>query len=317
MSRIRHFVAGLSTAVMLSATSVSAATLTADQILNQFNLVVFGDHALNSQVHGRAFVGGDVKGGSGSMTTTNYALPASTFADVTVVGDVRSGDVNTREGASVQIGGAIVAPSKVNNAGSVQVGVAELDLVAAQFEATLKKASQDIAAAGSNSAATGYNNGQGTQFVGLTGQQTIFNIGVSDLLGNELHIALNGATSILINVAGTEINLAKNFNTDEFVGANVIWNFFEAEKLHISNRWVGSVLAPLATVSNGNNIHGALIAAAFNQGGQVHQQSWAGDIPQGETPPAPVPLPAAGWLLLAGLGALGAARKRGSARRAA
>ena len=310
MRRLRVPIFGLVSALFITTTPVSAASLSADEILNQFNLVVFGNHSLNSQVHGRAFVGGDLVGGSGSMTTTNYVLPPSSFADVTVVGDVRSGDVNTKGGASVEIGGAIVAPAKINNAGSVQTGVTGLDTVAAAFEATLKQASQDIRDQTANAALSNFNAGQGWQALGLTGVQTVLSIAATDLDRNEVHVDLNGAPSILINVSGTSINLSKNFNTPEAVGAKVIWNFYEATSLHLSNRWVGSVLAPLATVSNGNNIHGTLVAAVFNQGGQVHQQAWGGEIPGGDPNPAPVPLPAAGWLLLAGIGTLAALRRR-------
>ncbi|PJF10399.1 choice-of-anchor A family protein [Pseudorhodobacter sp. MZDSW-24AT] len=313
MRVVRFPLFGLVSAALLAASPVAAATLTADEIMGQFNLVVFGNHSLNSQVHGRAFVGGDLVGNSGSMTTSNYTLPPSSFADVTVAGDIRSGDVNTKGGASVQVGGAIVAPSKVNNAGSVQVGVAGLDAVAASFEETLKKASQDIRAQSANASLSNFNGTQGWQAVGLAGQQTVLSIAASDLNRNELNIDLNGALSILINVSGSSVNLAKNFNTPVGIGSNVIWNFYEATSLTLSNRWVGSVLAPLAAVTNGNNIHGTLVAASFTQGGQVHQQSWAGKIPTPEVVPPAVPLPAAGWLLLAGVAGLAALRRRRAA----
>lgn len=310
MLRYKFPVFGLVSAALLVATPLSAASLTADQILTQFNLVVFGNHSLDSQVHGRAFVGGDLVGGSGSMTTGNYVLPPSGFADVTVVGDVRSGDVNTVGGASVQIGGAIVAPAKVNNAASVQTGVSGLDVKAAELEATLKQASQDIRAQSANAGLSDFNGTQGWQAVGLTGEQTVLSIAAADLNRNELNINLNGALSILINVSGTSVNLARNFNAPEEFGARVIWNFYEATSLNIATRWVGSILAPLATVSNGNNIHGTLVAASFNQGGQVHQQAWAGTLPGTDPAPAPIPLPAAGWMMLAGLASLAALRRR-------
>ena len=66
----RKAVAASAAILFCVANSATAAPLSADQILNQFNLVVFGDHQLNSQVHGRAFIGGDVTG-AGQITTKN------------------------------------------------------------------------------------------------------------------------------------------------------------------------------------------------------------------------------------------------------
>ncbi len=303
----RKAVAASAAILFCVANSATAAPLSADQILNQFNLVVFGDHQLNSQVHGRAFIGGDVTG-AGQITTKNYVRPPSSFADVTVVGDVK-GSVNVQDPVTVDVGGVVTGAINNNPNGVVNQNVAGLDAVASHFAATLKQASQDVAGLTANATTTAINVNQGVKFVGLTGELTVFSVMASDFIGNEIRIDLNGADAILINVAGANLSFGQNFNTDMDVGARVIWNFFEATTLNIGNRWVGSVLAPLATVSNGNNIHGALVAAAFNQGGQVHQQAWTGAIPTTEVT-TPIPLPAAAWLLLGGMGLLAAMRRR-------
>lgn len=313
----------LSLVLALSSLSASAATLNPDEILTQFNLVVFGDHRLDSQVHGRAFIGGNVTGNSGSITTSNYTLPASAFADVTIGGNVTSGAVNTVQGATVQIGGN--NSTRINNAGSVLVGgtsvrinppvtvnVSDLklniDSAMAAIRATMTLTSQTLRELDQTATLTRHS--QGVRFdAEPTDGRVVYNIGAADLTGNEIGINLGGADTVVINVSGKNISFGQNFNTSESVGANVLWNFYEAETLALNNRFVGSVLAPNAAFTNGNNVFGSVIVSSFAQGGQIHQQAWAGTLHGGDTP-APIPLPAAGWLLLGAVGALAALRRR-------
>ena len=67
----------------------------------------------------------------------------------------------------------------------------------------------------------------------------------------------------------------------------VLWNFGNASKVNTSRVW-GYILAPGATVANGNNIIGGVIANDFQQSGEVHQVNWSGVIP---TPPTPTDPP--------------------------
>ena len=63
----------------------------------------------------------------------------------------------------------------------------------------------------------------------------------------------------------------------------VLWNFGNASKVNTSRVW-GYILAPNASVANGNNIIGGVMANDFQQSGEVHQVNWSGVIP---TPPEP------------------------------
>ena len=67
----------------------------------------------------------------------------------------------------------------------------------------------------------------------------------------------------------------------------VLWNFGNASKVNTSRVW-GYILAPGATVANGNNIIGGVIANDFQQSGEVHQVNWSGVTP---TPPTPTDPP--------------------------
>jgi len=343
-------------ALAIAPAPVLAATLDAGQILNQFNLVVFGNHHLNSQVHGRSFVGGNLSG-SGSMTTGNYTLPDSDFDDVNVAGSA-SDSFKTVAGASVAIGGANSAgmsnvgrvriggsnsgtigatgaprvevggsnSGTINNAGSVRMGgsntgtinntpvetavpgIPDLALDVAPFRDAMTAKSQALRNLDATGNATEHD--QGVRFEATPiGGLSSYNIAASDLTGNELDVVLNGADTVVINVSGTDITLGQNFNSNKALGSNVLWNFFEATDLKLNNRFVGAVLAPNAAFTNGNNVFGSVVVNSFIQGGQIHQQAWQGTLPSDETP-SPVPLPAAAWLLLAGIGGLGIVARR-------
>ena len=67
----------------------------------------------------------------------------------------------------------------------------------------------------------------------------------------------------------------------------VLWNFGNASKVNTSRVW-GYILAPNATVVNGNNIIGGVIANDFQQTGEVHQVYWRGEVPP---PPTSTPEP--------------------------
>lgn len=99
----------LASALSFSAQAADTEPLSAYEILQQFNLVVFGN-ASAQHVHGRAYIGGNVSGGEFVMDGVS-SLPASSFAGLTVGGNA----TNTR----VLSGGAYIGG---NFSGSVNSG---------------------------------------------------------------------------------------------------------------------------------------------------------------------------------------------------
>ena len=65
----------------------------------------------------------------------------------------------------------------------------------------------------------------------------------------------------------------------------------------------GSILAPLAAVTNNTQINGTLVAGSFTQGGEVHMKNFGGLIPG-------IPEPASWALMIMGFGGAGAVLRR-------
>ncbi|MDD4913541.1 MAG: choice-of-anchor A family protein [Methylococcales bacterium] len=88
----------------------------------------------------------------------------------------------------------------------------------------------------------------------------------------------NGAQEILINVinssANSTLNIDANFlgSAATALGANLLWNFENADNISIGSQFGGTVLALAANVSTSQNIEGTLVAASLTQGGEIHSQ---------------------------------------------
>ncbi|MDT7934159.1 MAG: choice-of-anchor A family protein [Sphingomonadaceae bacterium] len=133
----------------------------------------------------------------------------------------------------------------------------------------------------------------------------------------------NDATFVIVsgNTGNTLPTL--NGNVDE---TRVIFVFPEATTLNFNGQWFGSILAPLATINQRDNLTGSFFFNSLTQGAELHWTSgrpgnannygFRGDLsglPTGNITPGRTPTPAATALL--GLGAAGliAARRRRAA----
>lgn len=74
-----------------TAGSASAMSLTAAEALAQFSIVTGKDLDTNQDNYGRAYVGGDLNVTAGKADFANRDLPESSYAALTVAGDVTGG----------------------------------------------------------------------------------------------------------------------------------------------------------------------------------------------------------------------------------
>lgn len=320
-------------ALALGAGSAAAATpLTAEQTLNQFNLVVFGNSVSSSHVHGRAWIGGTVTGGDYELDWTS--TPASAYAGLTVGANASSLHVL---GNGVVIGGNLTG-AEINGGSSVVFGNATSvnfngpAYVAGSSSANFNGGINSALATGPAANAAGSTNfaglltGLSTQLSHLTDKSgssvavsgnkatfnavadanglAVFNLTDSVLNAGEFEFNLGSATTIIINSGATSADITANFlgGSAQTIGAKTLWNFYNATSLS-TYQFGGSILAPLASFTNYNDIEGDVFVDSLTQYGQIHLQPFSGHLP-------PVPEPETWAMMLGGLAMLGAIARR-------
>jgi len=302
--------------------AAQAATPSASDIVSGFNAFTLGNFSTGHDVEGPALVGGNL---SGNGTFMNFGVPMGValagFGSVNVYGSAGSSSFNAN-GLAVKVGGANVG-SSFSGASSVSYG--------ASFPATktemwnqittlssglsgLAPTSTALPAAGSNNAVINAVPATVNGFANVA----VIDIAAS-LLGSypSLSVALNGATTVIINVSGN-YSAQPNWQNGAAWRGNVIWNFENATSVALGATGIqGTVLAPLANVSNATPIDGGLFAASYTGNGELHYKpftgssgllnSFGGGPPQNNTS---VPEPASLMMVGVGLAGLAVLRRR-------
>ncbi|WP_430423584.1 collagen-binding domain-containing protein [Phenylobacterium sp.] len=91
------------------------------QAMRDFNLIVLKDLQSTSEVQGRTFVGGNLKGGSSSNYLTSPGAQGTGGVALTVGGNVTGGAKNINNGGSLKVGGNLDSGANMNGGGSVTV----------------------------------------------------------------------------------------------------------------------------------------------------------------------------------------------------
>ena len=107
------------TALTLAAAPAMAEPVSANTILDSYNLIVFGDLTSSSHVDGKTFVSGNVTGGDYGQHYNE--LPVDGIPTLTVGGDLK-GSVNMN-GSGLTVGGNIATQNlNLNKGGDIKVG---------------------------------------------------------------------------------------------------------------------------------------------------------------------------------------------------
>lgn len=317
-----HIAAAVCGLIVMPAVAVSPAKAdpTAVQVLDQFNLIVFGNDSSSQDVQGRALIGGSLSGTS-DYYTDGTAAPASSYAALTVGGS-QSGTVNVDDGGNVIVGGGAqninLNAGGGNPAGTADVGgsitgningeeYAHQTVSVPNFQTLLTNESTSLSQLAANSTAT-IQNGNTALFSAApnTSGVAIFDLTSANAAAlfatGQISIQLNGATSVIVNVDAKTLNISDNFLAGSATkdASDIIWNFYDATNLSFGAEFGGTVLAPDAAVSNTSAIDGTLVASSFTQNGEMHEYAYSGTLPATTTS---VPEPAG--LALLGAGFLG------------
>ncbi|MDX9910770.1 MAG: choice-of-anchor A family protein [Phycisphaerales bacterium] len=288
-------------------TAAATATVASASIVNpmaDYSLITFQDFRTTSDVEGRMLVGRDLLG-SGTLVKN---LPTGNFDGVTVGRDV-NGNFNLQAG-NLRYGNSRTGSFNFNG-GGVAIQDPGAGSIVPSIEAMLRNTSTLMAALSPNSSVTPL----GVQPAGITFTASpdangvaVFSIDASLLSSNlaqSFDIVLNGATDVIINVAGSAANVAGgnfngNFNTPAARSA-IIWNFHEASTINVDRGFSGSILGVDATLTGNSPIDGSVAVFSADIHGELHLPTYGGNF-------GGVPSPAGSAVL--GFAGLIASRRR-------
>ncbi|ACR13740.1 NAD+ synthase [Teredinibacter turnerae T7901] len=277
--------------------------------LAEYNLVVAGDYVHEGgSVWGKTFIGGDLNGGASEFAVQ---VPAAPVVDsLQVVGDINAGHVKVKSGNLV-LGGAISSSSNVELHGAGASIVHDAGLSIDSVVADLKSASQTFSGMSGVGNSASFVNGA-FSYSG-TSSVAFFDMSYDELFRQNTNFTFSGvqADTLIINVSGTHVNTGYGYNFpgldlsgNSGLGASdILWNFFEAEELTISNPIVGSILAIDADVTLMGTLDGSLAAGSLRTQRQIHDYEYPHDV-------STVPLPGSSVLFGSALLAFAAARYR-------
>lgn len=316
-----------------SAALVGQSISTGIAALKEWNVVSFNNFSSYNHVDGRVFVGGTFNAG-GNFTIQNNNIPASSYGTgaLTVVGSAAlNGSVNA--GGGINVGGSVSGNFNNNGNNVVTYGGSNSAFAnnttftngGANFTSTLQSQSNDIKASltslSQNLAALANTSGvtvggdSNNQTITVTGSGLqVLNWSEAMFEGNsnqQLLVNLPSNATLVINVAGTDIDFNRNFN--RFNGDNrVLFNFYQATTVDIGRQFSGSVLGVFADITGGNsgNIDGTVIGnnVVQNANGEIHNNYFQGDLSSIGSGSGVVvaPEPSTWGMLILGFGLIGA-----------
>ncbi len=269
-------------------------TLAGTFLLDDYNLITLGDFSSNSDVEGKTFVGGNLTGSQ----SHNLGIKLSSPYDgptLQVAGNVASGNpLSVQGGMRVGLNNNMQwgSQKKINNRfinNVAWLAQANLDAVRDSYDVELKSNSQAFKDMTSNSTVT-IPSGQPSAYKFHVNQAiaandyAVFDIGQWGLFTNNkvqqiemLANNINSIAGIIINVGGINANwnnsgnMVGNIFTSLVGREKILWNFYEAQTIQLhAHSFMGSILAPYATVTSANPIEGSLGVLSLITTSEVH-----------------------------------------------
>ena len=257
-----------------------AGTLTASEILTQFNAVITQQFSTTSDVEGR-LVAGKLNTGSSATFYNKPNGSLSSYAAVNAI-TVDSGGawMNVNNGGSVNYQSSNAGHFNFNADSKGVKGSAVYQSPAftmADFTAPLDALQLQLSQLSANSTIDSTDHNQ-VKF-NETGTTAVFNVTTAQLQTFSGIRFVGTAGTIIINVTGDTFDDTFNFldvSTD--LSSRIIWNFVNTESISLRG-WEGSLLAGDATVRAGSAINGVLYAEDYTGNGELHSVAFGGELP--------------------------------------
>jgi choice-of-anchor A domain-containing protein len=291
-------------------------SLSAADILSQFNAVVTGNFTSTSDVEGRLAVGGNMTGGA--TFNLNPEATASAYGAVNVYGNVSSGNYNVNNAGKVDVKGTNSGTFNLNGGGSISTTALSNSNFTSTFATPLNALSSQLASlTANNTLPTVTNNTSNNVDIKATTVnslgQAIFDVTAAQLEQfSSFYVDFGGSTTTtaIFNVSGNYTQNANFEKATDAIDSQVIWNFTNATSVSL-NGFDGTVLAENAAVTNSSALNGDLYAASYNGNGELHDHPFTGTLPAASPAPMrPLGHSLAGLAMLGVVGGLGVARRR-------
>lgn len=277
--RFRAFGAATAASLALAASAQAG-------VINDWNLMVFGNHQLSSNVEGKVMVRGTLSG-TGDVGTR--LTPANTYLGqqtLVVGGGVNVGNIQLQAG-NLRYTGSFSGNVNFNGGGNGASTPSALALANAAY-AEVTGVSSFLAGQIATDTLTVPGSPSPVNIVAHPRPDGVAIINVPGTLLSssnvqQIDINFNGATSVIFNVTGGAVSISGG----NFVGAmadpsnasRMLWNFHQAGSVSVQRMITGAFIAPNANVTNTSTIVGVTAVNNFTQNAQVHIPLYTGYIP--------------------------------------
>ncbi len=279
--------------------------------LHEYSLITGGNFSTGSDVQNKAFIGGNLTSGNSATfgSQLNQGSFPATSPSVEIAGSVANGNPLNINAGSVLVGPSNTVQTlnptqrKLNNNRYVNLNQGNsgatvsinntLSSKASTILTKLQQGSLALSQIAANNSVTIPTGQPGPLVFNVTAKDSdglaIFNVTAASIFDNNKvqQIQINNtvnASNILINVTGTSVNWTNGNKVGSWLtGSNgrshTLWNFYQATTINLGSRnFMGTLLAPSATVSFQGQFNGSLGAATVTANAAIQQPLLAGNF---------------------------------------
>jgi|GEM_PF-1205698 len=255
-------------------------------ILKKWSVITSGDLKSVNDIQGAAYVGGNVTVSQSFVVGKDKSLSSSDISLAVRGNIVSGGDIHSEYG-SVVVGGSVNGRNIGFNHGGT-LTTENTSALPASPVAAVTSASQLWSTFSANSTTTVDSAGKLCFNCSEGFSVAVFTISASAFASDHDHgfdlTFADSTKDVIINIDGSTWNMdAEHFFGDfKTEATHVIFNFYNATSINLTDAIYGYVIAPNADVNQSNNFNGGVMAKMLTIGSEanlVNWKSWEGNVP--------------------------------------